>query len=440
MHDSVTEPTRSQHHDSIGDEAHGAEYRLENVKNPLRQPPVCSHPKERLALPEHDDGVGTQNEPRTMKPEGSIGERSILWEEAKPVSQDAVGEEPVAYKEANQEPASRESTMRCVTPSREITQAWRGFPTMSSQATHCLPEWPRLPRQKERMRASSKVPTDDDPDQSRREADAVRRGITIDEHDPAMPNNKPSSDQCQTSPQASLAPDDIAAQVDLVQSFRWTIAEELLRLYCWVTLPAHGRTVRRGRALQTSAHENHMEDDPAGKTPPASPRPESCGPVTVAAPAEPHTAPLVPIRPTVTAPLGPLEAPSPSVEPYHTASIACPASTSPITQPVGAAVASLTSPTTNPSNVEASSSSFADAAAESPGPASPQPRSPPLSMHTVGSSEDLLVPPTCAKSEATPKSTSPMVDPLAASNEESISLSSNARSRLLHDDVSSATL
>ncbi|KAK0246697.1 hypothetical protein LTR87_017877 [Friedmanniomyces endolithicus] len=182
-----------------------------------------------------------------------------------------------------------------------------------------------------------------------------------------------------------------------------------------------------------------MEDDPAGKTPPASPRPESCGPVTVAAPAEPHTAPLVPIRPTVTAPLGPLEAPSPSVEPYHTASIACPASTSPITQPVGAAVASLTSPTTNPSNVEASSSSFADAAAESPGPASPQPRSPPLSMHTVGSSEDLLVPPTCAKSEATPKSTSPMVDPLAASNEESISLSSNARSRLLHDDVSSAT-
>ncbi len=37
------------------------------------------------------------------------------------------------------------------------------------------------------MRASSKVPTDDDPDQSWREADAVRRGITIDEHDPAMP-------------------------------------------------------------------------------------------------------------------------------------------------------------------------------------------------------------------------------------------------------------
>ncbi|KAK4900165.1 hypothetical protein LTR49_027513 [Elasticomyces elasticus] len=38
------------------------------------------------------------------------------------------------------------------------------------------------------------------------------------------------------------------------------------------------------------------------------------------------------------------------------------------------------------------------------------------------------------------ESTSPIIDPLAASNEESISLSSNPRSRLLHDDVSSATL
>jgi len=128
MHDSVTEPTRSQHHDSIGDEAHGAEYRLENVKNPLRQPPVCSQPKERLALPEHDDGVGTQNEPRTMKPEGSIGERSILWEEAKPVSQDAVGEEPVAYKEANQEPASREVGHSLVDQERTDTGSMRTNP------------------------------------------------------------------------------------------------------------------------------------------------------------------------------------------------------------------------------------------------------------------------------------------------------------------------
>ncbi|KAK0949357.1 hypothetical protein LTS01_025829, partial [Friedmanniomyces endolithicus] len=108
MHDSVTEPSRSQHHDSSGGEAHGAEYLHENVKNPLRQPPVCSQPKERLALPEHDDGVGTQNEARTMKPEGSSGERSILWEEPKPVSQDPVGEEPIAYEEAYPEPVSRE--------------------------------------------------------------------------------------------------------------------------------------------------------------------------------------------------------------------------------------------------------------------------------------------------------------------------------------------
>ncbi|KAK0822361.1 hypothetical protein LTR73_009323, partial [Friedmanniomyces endolithicus] len=61
-----------------------------------------------LALPEHDDGVGTQNEARTMKPEGSSGERSILWEEPKAVSQDPVGEDPVAYEEAYPEPVSRE--------------------------------------------------------------------------------------------------------------------------------------------------------------------------------------------------------------------------------------------------------------------------------------------------------------------------------------------
>ncbi|KAK0823309.1 hypothetical protein LTR73_008624, partial [Friedmanniomyces endolithicus] len=39
MHDSVTGPIRSQHHDSSGGKAHGADYLLENVKNPLRQPP-----------------------------------------------------------------------------------------------------------------------------------------------------------------------------------------------------------------------------------------------------------------------------------------------------------------------------------------------------------------------------------------------------------------
>jgi len=98
MHDSVTGPIRSQHHDSSGGEAHGAEYLLENVKNP--QPPVCSQPKERLALPEHDGSFETQKEARTMEPEGSSGERSILWKQPKPISQDPVGEEPVAYEEA----------------------------------------------------------------------------------------------------------------------------------------------------------------------------------------------------------------------------------------------------------------------------------------------------------------------------------------------------
>ncbi|KAK4897476.1 hypothetical protein LTR49_027980, partial [Elasticomyces elasticus] len=182
-----------------------------------------------------------------------------------------------------------------------------------------------------------------------------------------------------------------------------------------------------------------MEDDPAGKPPSASPRPESCSKVAVAAPAKSYPAPLFAMQPAVTALPEPLKTPSPSAEPYQTASIACPTSTSPITQPVGAAVASSTSPTPNASNVEAFSSSFAGVAAESSQAASPQPGSLPLPMHTIGSSGDLPVPPTCAKPEANMESTSPIVDPLAASDEESISLSSNPRSRLLHDDVSSAT-
>ncbi|KAK0247414.1 hypothetical protein LTR54_018110 [Friedmanniomyces endolithicus] len=179
-----------------------------------------------------------------------------------------------------------------------------------------------------------------------------------------------------------------------------------------------------------------MEDIPAGKPPFASPRPESWSPVTVAAPALSFPAPLFAMQPAVTAPDESLKTPSPSAAPYQTASIACPASTSSITQPVVAAVASSTSPTPHPSNVEAFPSSFAGAAQESSRAASPQPGSPPLSMHTIGSSEELPVPPTCTKPEVTTQPTSPMVDPLAASNEESISLSS----RLLHGDVSSATL
>ena len=476
MHDSVTEPSRSQHHDSSGGEAHGAEYLHENVKNPLRQPPVCSQPKERLALPEHDDGVGTQNEARTMKPEGSSGERSILWEEPKPVSQDPVGEEPIAYEEAYPEPVSREVGHSLVDQERTDTGSMhtnlvdhalrdpeqRDGTGMERVPDDELTDNPLSPRMastsqaEERMRVSPKVPTDEGPDQSWREADGVLRGITIDEHDPAMPNkqsttqkytdspdhedSKPSSDQCQTSRQASLAPDHVAAQADLVHPSAGQSRKSSSDSTAASLFPPLGELSDADGPVQTSAHENHMEDDPAGKPPSASPRPESCSRVTVAAPAQSYPAPLFAMQPAVTAPPEPLETPSPSAEPYQTASIACPASTSPITQPVGAAVASSTSPTPNPSNVEAFSSSFAGAAAESPRAASPQPGSPPLSMHTIGSSEDLPVPPTCAKPEATTGPASPMVDPLAASNEESISLSSDPRSRLLHSDVSSATL
>ncbi|KAK1808611.1 hypothetical protein LTR12_017038 [Friedmanniomyces endolithicus] len=252
MHDSVTGPTRSQHHDSSGGEAHGAEYLHENVKNPLRQPSVCSQPKERLVLPEHDGSFETQKEALTMKPEGSSGGRSILGEEPKPISQDPVSEEPVAYEEVCPEPVGREVGHSLVDQERTDTgsmhtnivdHALRDPEQRDGTGMERTPDDERTsdplsPRKAstsqagERMRASPKVPTDDDPDQSRREADGVPRGITIDEHDPVMPNkqsttqkytdspdhedSKPSSDQCQTSRQASLARDDVAAQVDLV--------------------------------------------------------------------------------------------------------------------------------------------------------------------------------------------------------------------------------
>ncbi|KAK1021233.1 hypothetical protein LTS16_026654, partial [Friedmanniomyces endolithicus] len=443
--DSSTDLFRQDRQDSNRtSEAHGAEYLQENVTNPLRQPPVCSQPKERLALPEHDGSVGTQNEARTMKPEGSSGERSMLWEEPKPVSQDPVGEDPVAYEEAYPEPVGREVGHSLVDQERTDTGSMltnivdhamrdpeqRDGTGMERTPDDELTRDPLSPRMAstsqagERMRASPKVPTDDDPDQSRREADGVPRGITIDEHDPVMPNkqsttqnytdspdhedSKPSGDQCQTSRQASLARDDVAAQVDLVHPSAGQSRKSSSDSTAASLFPPLGELSDADGLVQTSAHENHMEDDPAGKPPSASPSPESCSQVTVAAPAESYPAPLLAMQPDVTAPPEPLETPSPSTESYQTASIACPASTSPITQAVGAAVASSTSPTPNPSNVEAFSSSFAGAAAESPRAASPQPGSPPLSMHTIGSSEDLPVPPTCAKPEATTGPTSPI--------------------------------
>ncbi|KAK4897477.1 hypothetical protein LTR49_027981 [Elasticomyces elasticus] len=232
MHVSVTGPIRSQHHDSSEGQARGAEYLQENVKNPLRQPPVCSQLKERLALPEHDGSFGTQNEAQTMKPEGSSGERSMLWEEAKPVSQDPVGEDPVAYEEAYPEPVGQEVDHSLVDQERTDTGSMHtdivdhalrdpeqrdgtGMETTPDDELTSDPLSPKMAwtsQAGERMRASPKVPTDDDPDQSRREADGVPRGITIDEHDPVMPNKqsttqrytdspdhddcKPSGDQC----------------------------------------------------------------------------------------------------------------------------------------------------------------------------------------------------------------------------------------------------
>ncbi|KAK0260428.1 hypothetical protein LTR35_018003 [Friedmanniomyces endolithicus] len=335
MHDSVTGPIRSQHHDSSGGKAHGADYLLENVKNPLRQPPVCSEPKERVALPEHDGSFETQKEARAMEPEGSCGERSILREEPRPISQDSVGEEPVAHEEVYPEPVGRErdGTGMERTPDDELT------------SDPLSPRKAATSQAGEHMRAVPKVPTDDGPDQSRREADAVPRGVTIDEHNPVMPNKQSTTQKYTGSPDRE----------DTV--------------------------------------------------------------VTVAAPAQSYPAPLFAMQPAVTAPPEPLETPSPSAEPYQTASIAYRASTSPITQPVGATVALSTSPTPNLSNVEALafSSSFAGVAAESLQAASPQPGLLLLPLHTIGCPEDLPMPPTCAKLEATTDSTSPIVGPLVAS-------------------------
>ncbi|KAK0926686.1 hypothetical protein LTR29_017820 [Friedmanniomyces endolithicus] len=284
----------------------------------------------------------------------------------------------------------------------------------------------------ERIRAIAKVPTDDDPDQSRRKTDGVPRGITIAEHDPVMPNKqsttqkytdspdhedgRPSSVQCQTSTQASLPRDDVADQVDLVHPSAGESRKSSSDSTAASLFPSLGEVSDADGLDQTSAHENHMQDDPAGKPLSASPRPESCS-----------RAPLFAMQPAVTAPPEPLETPSPSAEPYQTASIAYRASTSPITQPVGATVALSTSPTPNLSNVEALafSSSFAGVAAESPQAASPQPGLLLLPMHTIGCPEDLPMPPTCAKLEATTDSTSLIVGPLAASVKKSISLSSN---------------
>ncbi|KAK0834362.1 hypothetical protein LTS02_018186, partial [Friedmanniomyces endolithicus] len=175
------------------------------------------------------------NEARTRKPEGSSEERSILWEKPKRVSQDPVSEEPVAYEEAYPEPVGLEVGHSLV--DQERTDTWSTYVNIVDHALRDpeqrdgtgmertpddeLTSDPLSPRMAstseagERIRAIAKVPTDDDPDQSRREADGVPRGITIAEHDPVMPNKqsttqkytdspdhedgRPSSVQCQTS-------------------------------------------------------------------------------------------------------------------------------------------------------------------------------------------------------------------------------------------------
>lgn len=103
-HDLITEATRSQCHDSDGDEAHGTERLHEDIGMPHWQPPDSPKPKkERPTLPECDGGDGAENEARTPKPRKPSGEGSTLWTMQEPVRQ-----EPVRQEEVSQESIDRE--------------------------------------------------------------------------------------------------------------------------------------------------------------------------------------------------------------------------------------------------------------------------------------------------------------------------------------------
>ncbi|KAK3076038.1 hypothetical protein LTR53_000083 [Teratosphaeriaceae sp. CCFEE 6253] len=216
MHDAVTKPTRSSHRDGNGDEAHGAGHLHENVEDPFRQ-----SLSRGLNLPEYDGGVGAQNETWIMKPEGSNGERSVLWKGPKPVNQELV------------------MRRRLVTMKRHPEQ-------IDHRVGHSLDdqEW--------------------------------------------IDNSKPSSDQHQTSRQASLAPDNMAAQYALARR-SWRSSYESA---AGSLLPPLGELSGANEPVQSSVYENHTDDDTAREPPSASPRPELCSPVSSAAPAEPHPPPL----------------------------------------------------------------------------------------------------------------------------------------------------
>ncbi|KAK1807122.1 hypothetical protein LTR12_018537, partial [Friedmanniomyces endolithicus] len=150
-----------------------------------------------------------------MKPEGSSGERSILWEEAKPVSQDVVGKELVAYEEAYPEPISREVGHSLVDQDRTDTLSMRTnlvdhtlrdseqrdgtgmerVPDDELTSNQLSPRLASTSQAEERMRASPKVPTDDDSDRSWHEADGVPCGNIIDEHDPTMSNTQSKTEK-----------------------------------------------------------------------------------------------------------------------------------------------------------------------------------------------------------------------------------------------------
>ncbi|KAK0246597.1 hypothetical protein LTR35_018301, partial [Friedmanniomyces endolithicus] len=88
MHDSVTKPTRSSHRDGNVTKhmARGTFMRM--LRTHSGNLSYIPNQSRGLNLPEYDGGVGAQNEARIMKPEGSNGERLVLWKGPKPVNQE----------------------------------------------------------------------------------------------------------------------------------------------------------------------------------------------------------------------------------------------------------------------------------------------------------------------------------------------------------------
>ncbi|KAK3623216.1 hypothetical protein LTR22_024483, partial [Elasticomyces elasticus] len=97
----------------------------------------------------------------------------------------------------------------------------------------------------------------------------------------------------------SLAPENMAAQVDLVLPLAGRSPESFSESAAGSLLLSLESISGANRLFQTSVHESHTKDDPAGEPTPALPRPESHSLVSLTVPAEPHPDRLFPMQPAV---------------------------------------------------------------------------------------------------------------------------------------------